>query len=131
MLTRARPDPAPRTCSARALRRHLSLDAEPRRSVAKKEDFRTLYCDPGEDFGWCVGVGLQLISRGIEKMWETVDQVGDEFEYSHEYGIDTIFSRPDPYGIDGVDPKLFELPVKRIVCEDFRIYPWKIRELKF
>jgi hypothetical protein len=99
------------------------------------DNFRTLYCDPGEDFGWCVGVDFKLISRGITKMWETVHEVADDLENLLLSPADhraTIFNNCDSgYAIDDVDPDLFRLPVGRIVCEDFRIYPWKAKSLTF
>ena len=91
------------------------------------EDFRTLYCDPGEDFGWAVACGFVLLARGTEKMWETVDNIGDDVE-----GSPSMFNDADSaYAYDGRDASLYKLPIRRIVCEDFRIYPWKIKALKF
>ncbi len=90
------------------------------------EQFRTLYCDPGEDFGWCQGVGLQLISGGTEKMWVMADNVwaalNDPLDQSND------LNSPD-FLRDGVDPELLKLPIGRIVYENFRIYPWKAKEL--
>jgi hypothetical protein len=90
------------------------------------EEFRTLYCDPGEDFGWCQGVGTTLISGGTEKMWTMADQIWEALNNPSDPYND--LNSPD-FLRDGVDPELALLPIKRIVCEDFRIYPWKAKEL--
>ena len=96
-------------------------------AVVVKEDFLTLYCDPGEDFGWAVACGLTLLARGIEKMWPTVDEIGlwAEDEGHPPFFLDEAFrfdDRPD---------ELYDLPLGRLVVEDFRIYPWKLKALKF
>ena len=90
------------------------------------EDFLTLYCDPGEDFGWAVACGFTLLSRGIEKMWPTVDEIGSWAEGETEPWFLDV-----PYRFDDRPDDLYKLPLKRIVCEDFRIYPWKVKALKF
>lgn len=91
------------------------------------EGFRTLYFDPGEDFGWAVANEFNLMARGITKMWETAQQLGDDIE-----GYTSIFNDANSgFEYDDVDPELFKLPIERIVCEDFRIYPWKLKQLKF
>lgn len=90
------------------------------------EDFRTLYLDPGEDFGLCQGVGLTLLGACTEKMWSQADDIWailNDPENSDLPLNDVALLR------DGVDPELLKLPVKRIVCEDFRIYPWKAQQL--
>lgn len=87
------------------------------------EDFRTLYCDPGEDFGWCVGHGLALISGGTEKMWQMTDEVWADLN-----GDPAITNSPD-YLRDESLAKSLELPIGRIVCEDWRLYPDKLHAL--
>lgn len=87
------------------------------------ENFRTLYCDPGEDFGWCVGVGTYLVSAGTEKMWFMADEVWQDLN-----GEPAITNSPDYLRSDDLAWAL-ELPLQRIVCEDFRIYPWAAKEL--
>jgi hypothetical protein len=100
-----------------------------------EEDFLTLYCDPGEDFGWCVGKGLGLLSAGTEKMWSFADAIYDKVRWPSGEGAEIPAYQEDrnPLWSDthtrkGVDPELMKLPIKRIVCEDFRIYPWVARE---
>lgn len=92
------------------------------------EDFLTLYCDPGEDFGWCLGCGTVLVSAGTTKMWAMADDVWDSL-FEGGKPADTFLL--DEANIrDGVDRSAFEeLEIKRIVCEDFRIYPWAAKQL--
>lgn len=94
----------------------------------KPEQFRTLYCDPGEDFGWCMGRDLDLIAAGTERMWTMADFIwaalNDPSDPSNVLNS-TDFAR------EGADPEAFTLPIKRIVCEDFRIYPWEAENLAF
>ena len=93
------------------------------------DNFRTLYCDPGEDFGWALAADFTLLARGIHKMWEFMDIMEDEVRD----GEQTILSDPTTaYVFDGVeDHPAWRQPIQRIVCEDFRIYPWKLQALKF
>lgn len=89
------------------------------------EDFRTLYCDPGEDFGFCWAKGFKLLGAGIEKMWP----------FAHE--VWAALDDPGSSVLDGNTPLLRKGitadentgPFKRIVVEDFRIYPNKYRAL--
>ena len=91
------------------------------------DDFLTFYADPGEDFGWCLGHNNRLVARGILKMWETAHELADKIENDLGVFADT----ESPYLCDGVDPELMKRYIGRIVCEDFRIYPWKVKALKF
>jgi hypothetical protein len=98
------------------------------------EDFLTLYCDPGEDFGWCVGKGLDLLAAGTEKMWPFADLIWEKL--NHPDQLELAGGEPNPLAgashiRAGVDPEDMRLPIKRVVCEDFRIYPWKAKELAF
>lgn len=95
------------------------------------EPFRTLYCDPGEDFGWAVGRGTKLLGAGTEKMWEFADIVWDSvFRPTSGLLNDVDLGG---YGREGVEASEVNvrkehgdetLHIGRIVCEDFRIYPW-------
>ena len=95
------------------------------------ENFRTLYCDPGEDFGWALAAGHTLLARGIHKMWEFADVIWDEIIE----GEQTILSdRNSAFVYDETNPawdEALKVPIGRVVCEDFRIYPWKMQALKF
>ena len=92
------------------------------------EDFRTFYADPGEDFGWCIGRGTKLLARGTEKMWPTAHLVEDALIDPTE--LSNPLNNAD-YTYPDTDPADMILPIKRIVCEDFRIYPWLVKELAF
>lgn len=104
-----------------------------------EEPFLTLYCDPGEDFGWVVGKGTDLLAGGTHKMWDFADLIWDKLQSPEgdlSAGSDGLEQEPNPLSSgthirDGVDPELMRLPIGRIVCEDFRIYPWKVNDLKF
>lgn len=89
------------------------------------EDFLTLYCDPGEDFGLCLGHGLRLVAARTEKMWVTADII---WECLQEGNARPLF---EGYERDGVPEGTLDLPIRRIVCEDFRIYPWAAASLAF
>jgi hypothetical protein len=90
------------------------------------EDFRTLYCDPGEDFGFAFGKDITLLAGGTEKMWTVVHNVWDVLQNP---GNEFNPLNGDTYIREDIDPELMKLPIERIVCEDFRIYPWKCKEL--
>jgi hypothetical protein len=102
-----------------------------------EEDFLTLYCDPGEDFGWCVGKGLSLLAAGTEKMWSMADAIWDKIHDPAPGPTSTHIAvyqeSVNPLSADthirkGIDPELMKLPIGRVVCEDFRIYPWEARK---
>lgn len=103
-------------------------------SAPAQEDFLTLYCDPGEDFGWAMGRTLDLLAAGTEKMWPFADAIWDKLLLPAGQGVWTgptdgsLYVDENPlwsstHTRDGVDPDVMKLPVGRIVCEDFRIYP--------
>jgi hypothetical protein len=89
------------------------------------EDFRTLYCDPGEDTGWALGKGLRLLAGGTEKMWTFADDVWAALQDN----VGFLAEGDTPYLRDGVTAEDNSGPIGRIVMEDFRIYPWAAREL--
>lgn len=92
------------------------------------EQFRALYCDPGEDFGWCMGLGTKLLAAGTDKMWPMADDIWDALN-NPQNTANALNS--DAYIRAGVDPEDMTLPIGRVVCEDFRIYPWKAKELSW
>lgn len=96
------------------------------------EPFRTLYCDPGEDFGWCLGRGTKLIAGGTEKMWTFADEIWDAIIENDSYLIDPAAGGylRDEAG-DEEDRNYEECRIGRVVCEDFRIYPDKARDLSW
>ena len=91
------------------------------------EDFLTFYADPGEDFGWCLGHGPVLLSAGTEKMWTVVDAVLAAVKNPS----DDSYIRSPEQARSGVDLAKLGLPIGRIVCEDWRLYPNKLKHLKW
>ena len=92
----------------------------------RRESFRTLYCDPGEDFGWCVGRDLTLLSAGTTKMWSMADDAWAALSDPS----DTDIPLSDPlYAREGVTEADLTLPIGRIVCEDWRLYPWELKNM--
>lgn len=92
----------------------------------KPENFRTLYLDPGEDFGWAIGQDTTLLAAGTHKMWTAADMIWELLENPADPDVEMNW--PEYYR-NGVENPL--TPVGRIVSEDFRIYPWKVKELKW
>jgi hypothetical protein len=94
--------------------------------VSIAEDFLTFYADPGEDFGWALGCGTTLVARGITKMWTTADVL---WEALNDGPDKTEFFDP-AYIRDEIDAEDYQdMWIERIVCEDFRIYPWAAKDL--
>ena len=90
--------------------------------MRQPEEFRTLYCDPGEDFGWAIGRDTKLLSAGTTKMWEMADDVWAALEDPNDPS--NPLNSPD-FGRTGVPPEDLLGPIGRIVCENWRIYPWE------
>lgn len=89
------------------------------------EDFRTLYVDPGEDAGWCLGRDTKLLAAGTEKMWIFADNVWDALNRD----LGTILDPGDTPFVREGEAEFNTGPIGRIVCEDFRIYPWEAKNL--
>lgn len=92
------------------------------------EDFRTLYLDPGDNTGWCLGKGTLLLGAGTELMWPCWQDTWDALD------SDTgIFSSACDGGFlrDGITDEDNTGPIGRIVIEDFRLYEWKKDALAF
>ncbi len=101
--------------------------------LSKPEEFKTLYLDPGEDTGWCLANGPRLLSAGTEKMWFTADDLylalsGPVGQEGGPLGCDTLAETFARKGVTGDD---LALPIGRVVCEDFRIYPDKAKSLSW
>lgn len=94
----------------------------------KPEQFRTLYCDPGEDFGWCLGKDLKLLAGGTEKMWTQVDDIWDLINNpdNPDNAMNMEVNRRDEVAAEDNTG-----PIGRVVCENFRLYPWKLHDLKW
>lgn len=88
------------------------------------ERFRTLYCDPGEDFGWALGRDLTLLGAGTTKMWLMADDV---WAALNDPDNPDIAINNHSYAREGVTKQEMLGPIGRIVCEDWRLYPWVIK----
>lgn len=75
-----------------------------------------LACDPGESTGWSLWRGDKLIDAGTNPMWDFASSV-----------FNAVF-RPDELELvgDWLGEKF--VGITRIVAEDWRLYPWVIKE---
>lgn len=99
--------------------------------LSKPEKVKTLYVDPGEDTGWCIGNGPKLLAAGTEKMWPFADYVWAALSSGGSEGPLGGGSEALAFSRQGIGPKALEPPIGRIVCEDFRIYPNKAKALSW
>lgn len=89
------------------------------------ETFRTIYADPGEDFGWCVGRDTTLLAAGTTKMWHMADDIWAALNAPDDSSIPI---NNEAQGRNGVKQEDLLGPIGRIVCEDWRLYPWVIKK---
>ena len=95
--------------------------------LAVDEEILTLYCDPGESFGWCIGKGTKLLLAGTTPMWAMADEV--EWLLKNG-GVEGTQFEDEIWWREGVTPSdYFKVPVGRIVCENFRLYPTHAKAL--
>lgn len=94
---------------------------------------RWLAIDPGEDTGLSVWEGTKLILPATLKLWDTADVIDRAVEDSKwclaadpGYVESYRAERPE---LAHVYEALLGYGIDRIVCEDFRIYPWKAKDL--
>lgn len=94
----------------------------------QREDFLTLYVDPGETTGWCVGKDLTLLAAGQTPMWEFADDV---WEGLNNTGIfaDCEFGGLVRIGQEEWAETADDNGIGRIVMEDWRLYPEKMKAL--
>lgn len=92
------------------------------------EDFRTIYCDPGEDFGWALGKGKKLLAGGTDKLWIVLDDISAALK-DPSLGMFAEGGIPDLR--EGVDPAENTGRIGRIVSEDWALYPDKLRFMKW
>lgn len=83
-----------------------------------------LYVDPGEDTGWCVGHGKVLVGAGTTKMWPFADDVA----IALKEGTTRELQDNEAWVVTGRE-NLLDLPIGEIVCEDWRLYPHKLKAL--
>jgi hypothetical protein len=79
---------------------------------------RWLSVDPGEDTGWALWEDGDLVDAGTEKLWPFGEAV---YAATHEDDIAVL-------ELVGDELALKFNGIKRIVCEDFRIYPWEAKK---
>lgn len=91
------------------------------------EDFRTLYVDPGEMTGWAIGKGSKLLGAGQTPMWEFIDDVWDAVEDPEVGGV--LGTGSQDWLRSEVSAEDNTGPIKRIVCEDWKLYPDKLSSL--
>lgn len=92
---------------------------------------RWVAIDPGEDTGLSVWEGTELVLATTVKLWDTADVIDRAVEDTIK---DCCPSMPDGYEqqvpeLAHVYDALLNFWIERIVCEDFRIYPWKAKDL--
>lgn len=100
------------------------------------EGFRTLYVDPGEDTGWCQGVGDLLLGAGTTKMGQFAEDVWEAGNYRPGpkpvgYQLPLLHDQFAPWVLEDTDTELLKLPIKRFVVEDWRIYPSHAKQLSW
>jgi hypothetical protein len=78
---------------------------------------RWLSVDPGEDTGWALWEDGDLIDAGTDKLWQFGEAV---YAATHEDS--------ESLELVGDDLALKFIGVERIVCEDWRIYPWEAKK---
>lgn len=81
---------------------------------------RWVSVDPGEDCGWALWEDEALLDAGTAKLWEFGDAV---------YAATHL----DPMELELIGDQLALqlVGIVRIVCEDFRIYPWEAKNLSW
>lgn len=99
--------------------------------LSKPEKFRTLILDPGESAGWCLANGPKLLAAGTESMWLLADSIWQALESGGQKGPLGSGAEALAYSRKGVGKKQLELPIGRVIAEDFRIYPEKAKSLSW
>lgn len=75
-----------------------------------------LTVDPGEDTGWSLWEDDRFVDAGTEKLWAFGESV-----------FVAVF-RPEEAELIGDELAQQFIGIERIVCEDFRIYPWEAKK---
>jgi hypothetical protein len=85
------------------------------------EKFRTLYIDPGETAGWSLACGTTLLAAGQTPLWHFADDIWDALKRTPK-GPLAHTPQADAHMHWDADESLMDLPIKRIVFENFRLY---------
>jgi hypothetical protein len=81
---------------------------------------RWLAVDPGEDTGWSVWEKGDFVDGSTTKMWTFGDAVW--YEAFRQLGLEL------PGSLDGpTETEQLLHGITRIVCEDWRLYPWVLK----
>lgn len=98
-------------------------------AAREPEDFRTLYVDPGEDTGWVIGKDLKLLAGGTMRMWKFFDEVWAALGHPDDPSVSIL--NGGGHLREGVTAEENLGPIKRIVMEDWRLYPNKLKHLQW
>lgn len=84
-----------------------------------------LCVDPGETVGWSLWEGNRMIESGQTALWEFGDAV-----------FDAVFSPPvtpeeAAAGVEEDELVALFRGIQRIVCEDWRLYPWELKTMSW
>lgn len=85
-------------------------------------EIRWISVDPGETTGWATWVGTELEDLGQTPMWEFAQDIA--------HAVFSLPDDPDFWKRWGPERSTFGR-IEGIVCEDFRLYPWKLKELEW
>jgi hypothetical protein len=77
----------------------------------------TLYVDPGEDTGWCLGTETNLVAGGTMPLWDFAHAVWGKLE-----GLPSDLN-DDGFEISSEFDGQQYAPITRLVYEEFRLYP--------
>lgn len=91
---------------------------------------RWIAVDPGEDTGFSIWEDNRLILGTTIKMWSVADVVGEAVETKRPTMSMDEFTDAYPE-LAHVYEQLAGYPIDRFVVEDWRIYPWKAKELSW
>jgi len=86
---------------------------------------RWLTVDPGDSTGWSIWNDRELVAAGTIPMWDFADLLWEDFSDPSLRGTGLS---DECYLREGYDLSVHDGPIERIVCEDFRIYPWLARK---
>jgi hypothetical protein len=82
-----------------------------------------LTVDPGEMTGWSLWNDTELLDSGMETMWAFSDSLWEAAVKAAALGVTNLIE-PDELA------DTFK-GINRIVCEDWRLYPWELSNLSW
>jgi hypothetical protein len=95
--------------------------------------YRTLYVDPGETVGWALAKGGLLLAGGQCPMWEFYDELHAQLHFESNASIgDGMLKQGKSADLrKAVKPAQNSGSITRIVCEDWKLYPDKLKSMKW